>query len=111
MTPFDHGRAGVTQPSHRELTVLLRAAQWKLDDVAHDIPAGRYTTAQCQHLGELLIELGRLLCSHTGLVESPPSAIQVKVANPPDFDHVEREGTSPGEDDPRPGVDKGLRLR
>lgn len=44
---------GVTQrASRRELTVLLRAAQWKLDDVAHNLPAGRCSenNANCSRI-------------------------------------------------------------
>ena len=37
-----------------QLAVLLRQAQWTLDDVAHDLPAGRVTPEACEELATML---------------------------------------------------------
>ncbi|MGH3620320.1 MAG: hypothetical protein ACRDQ5_00820 [Sciscionella sp.] len=63
------------------MTVLLRAAQWKLDDVAHDLPAGRTTDYQCQQLAELLIELASLLLARTDIPEVPDTVATADTAS------------------------------
>ncbi|MCA1226158.1 MULTISPECIES: hypothetical protein [unclassified Saccharopolyspora] len=45
----------------RSLAVLLRQAQWALDDAAFDIGAGRATTDQREQLASALIALARAL--------------------------------------------------
>jgi hypothetical protein len=57
------------------LGVLLRTVQWHLDDVAHDLPAGRTTTAQREELATSLEALAEL-------IRALPTII--KRARPPD---------------------------
>lgn len=44
-----------------QLAVLLRQAQWALDDAAHDVPAGRATSRQRAELAGTLEALALLL--------------------------------------------------
>ncbi|WP_141921332.1 hypothetical protein [Halopolyspora algeriensis] len=46
------------------LAVLLRRAQWELDDVAHALPEGRVSGAQCRTLAEGLEQLAGALRDH-----------------------------------------------
>lgn len=46
---------------HDVLVVLLRQTQWLLDDVAHDLPAGRLTEAKRAELAGLLEDLATLV--------------------------------------------------
>jgi hypothetical protein len=43
------------------MTVTLRAAQWLLDDVAHDLPAGRVTPDRWTELAATLDQLTVLI--------------------------------------------------
>ena len=54
---------GVTSDKAR-LAVLLRRAQWELDDVAHTLPAGRCAPEDRVRLAELLVELAAVLGAH-----------------------------------------------
>ncbi|GAB2665262.1 hypothetical protein GCM10027271_25330 [Saccharopolyspora gloriosae] len=45
----------------RSLAVLLRQAQWALDDAAFDIGAGRATTGQREQLAAALVRLAQAL--------------------------------------------------
>lgn len=48
-------------PEDRTLVVLLLRMQWLLDDVAHDIPAGRYNSSMQHELADLLDEASRMV--------------------------------------------------
>lgn len=52
-------------PGHRQektvLAVSLRKAQWLLDDAAHEIPTGRYSSSDATELATTLEELAQLL--------------------------------------------------
>lgn len=43
------------------LAVLLRQVQWLLDDVAHDLPAGKLSAAKQCELADILERLAALL--------------------------------------------------
>lgn len=47
------------------LAVLLRQAQWELDDVAHTLPANSCSPEACEHLAALLIELAGAVRAHS----------------------------------------------
>jgi len=49
---------GVTDP---QLAVLLRQAQWALDDAAHDVPAGRVTAQRREELAATLEALATIV--------------------------------------------------
>jgi hypothetical protein len=59
--------------SHEEATlaVLLRQTQWLLDDVAHDLPAGRVTPDKGEELAGILESLAALVRKQT--VKRPAS--------------------------------------
>ncbi|NYH77211.1 hypothetical protein FHR84_000525 [Actinopolyspora biskrensis] len=48
-------------PPKTVLAISMLKAQWLLDDAAHDISGGRYSTAQASELVEILEELSRLM--------------------------------------------------
>lgn len=50
------------------LAVVLRTAQWTLDDLAHDLPAGRATLARLRELAVVLERLSALLRERSGEV-------------------------------------------
>jgi hypothetical protein len=50
-----------TVDNHRALAVLLRKANWLLDDAAWDLPAGRLSVEDLQQLAETLDELTALI--------------------------------------------------
>jgi hypothetical protein len=56
-----------------QLAVLLRRAQWMLDDAAHDLPAGRCTDDDREMLASVLDELTAALRGQ----ELPPSAVNI----------------------------------
>lgn len=57
-----------------QLSVLLRQAQWALDDAAHDVPAGRATVTRRIELAGSLEALAVVLRASTpGHVEHPVS--------------------------------------
>lgn len=56
-----------TMSDGAKLAVALRSAQWALDDLAHDLPAGRATPARLRELADALDALARLLHEHAGL--------------------------------------------
>ncbi|MCX2734459.1 hypothetical protein OOZ19_29795 [Saccharopolyspora sp. NFXS83] len=56
----------------RSLAVLLRQAQWALDEAAFDIGAGRATTEQRESLAGALVRLAQALHEH-----EPPVIIDV----------------------------------
>lgn len=53
----------LTPEQRRALTVALRAAQWLLEDVAHDLPAGRVTPEKWTEL-DTALEFLRDLVHH-----------------------------------------------
>jgi hypothetical protein len=57
------GREGDVQPAldNAALAVALRSTQWALDDVAHDLPAGRADPDDLHQLAEVLEALAALL--------------------------------------------------
>ncbi|MGW5642198.1 hypothetical protein ACWEV3_10930 [Saccharopolyspora sp. NPDC003752] len=59
------------------LAVVLRTAQWELDEVAFALPRGEVTHEQRAHLAETLAALARLLA--TPLPGEPTSASVVAV--------------------------------
>lgn len=52
---------GDTVPLPVKIAVMLRLVQWHLDDVAHDLPAGRVTSAQRDELAGLLEDVAGFL--------------------------------------------------
>ncbi|SFB50421.1 hypothetical protein SAMN05216266_114185 [Amycolatopsis marina] len=59
-------------PDDATLAVLLRQTQWLLDDVAHDLPAGRVTPEKGAELAGLLEDLAALIRRRTrGMVIDP----------------------------------------
>lgn len=61
-------RPAVTARDHLTLAVLIRQTQWLLDDVAHDLPAGRVSPEKGVELAAILESLAALVRQHTGLV-------------------------------------------
>lgn len=59
----DGRQTGESQPmdDNAALAVALRSTQWALDDVAHDLPAGRADPDDLQQLAEVLEALAALL--------------------------------------------------
>ncbi|KGI80611.1 hypothetical protein IL38_16435 [Actinopolyspora erythraea] len=55
------GEAAEECPPKTVLAISMLKAQWLLDDAAHDISGGRYSTAQAIELMETLEELTRLM--------------------------------------------------
>ncbi|MGH3841051.1 MAG: hypothetical protein ACRDS0_06355 [Pseudonocardiaceae bacterium] len=55
-------------PDHVTLAVLIRQTQWLLDDVAHDLPAGRVSSERGMELAIILESLAALVRQHTGPV-------------------------------------------
>ncbi|NHD17738.1 MULTISPECIES: hypothetical protein [unclassified Actinopolyspora] len=55
------GEAAEECPPKTVLAISMLKAQWLLDDAAHDISGGRYSTAQASELVEILEELSRLM--------------------------------------------------
>ncbi|MGH3924897.1 MAG: hypothetical protein ACRDTT_18890 [Pseudonocardiaceae bacterium] len=55
-------------PDHVTLAVLIRQTQWLLDDVAHDLPAGRASPEKGEELAVILESLAALVRQCTGLV-------------------------------------------
>ena len=55
----------------RALTLALRAAQWLLDDVAHDLPANRVTPQRWAELDEALTYLHSLVRQQSRPGEAP----------------------------------------
>lgn len=53
--------AGRGVPPAVALAAMLRLTQWHLDDVAHDLPAGRTTADQRQQLAHALANLAALI--------------------------------------------------
>lgn len=51
-----------------ELAVVLRTVQWTLDDLAHDLPAGRATPQRLWELAALLEQLAVMLRARSGIV-------------------------------------------
>jgi hypothetical protein len=51
-----------------ELAVVLRSVQWTLDDLAHDLPAGRATPQRMRDLATLLRRLAAHLDTASGIV-------------------------------------------
>lgn len=49
------------------LACLLRQAQWQLDDVAHNLPAGRCRADERARLAATLVQLAQALCDHDQL--------------------------------------------
>lgn len=60
MLSYSHG---VTS-RNATLACLLRQTQWKLDDVAHDLPAGRCSEADRARLANLLVHLAQVIRDH-----------------------------------------------
>jgi hypothetical protein len=58
--------AGRGVPPETTLAVLLRLVQWHLDDVAHDLPAGRVTAEQWAELATVLEDLTQIACQRAG---------------------------------------------
>ncbi|MGH3919123.1 MAG: hypothetical protein ACRDSG_08815 [Pseudonocardiaceae bacterium] len=54
--------------NHVALVVVLRQAQWLLDDVAHDLPAGWVSPEKGDELAVILESLATLVRQHIGLV-------------------------------------------
>jgi immunity protein Imm1 of predicted polymorphic toxin system len=52
------------------LAVVLRSAQWTLDDLAHDLPAGRCTPQRLRELATVLEQLAVALRAATGEVST-----------------------------------------
>lgn len=52
-----------------QLAVLLRLVQWHLDEVAHDLPAGRVTVAKREELAGLLEGVAGLVRAEPVLTE------------------------------------------
>lgn len=71
-SPRPAGREEV--PPEVALAVLLRSVQWHLDDVAHDLPAGRTTADQREELATSLEALAELVRAVPTIIEgdSPP---------------------------------------
>jgi hypothetical protein len=59
----DGRETGEAQPAldNAALAVALRSTQWALDDVAHDLPAGRADPDDLRQLAEVLEALAALL--------------------------------------------------
>jgi hypothetical protein len=55
----------MTPPDDATLAVLIRQTQWLLDDVAHDLPAGRVTPAKGEELAGILESLAALIRQRT----------------------------------------------
>lgn len=51
-----------------QLAVVLRTAQWTLDDLAHDLPAGRATPQRLVDLAVVLKRLAEMLQIQAGIV-------------------------------------------
>lgn len=49
-----------------KLAVVLRSAQWTLDDLAHDLPAGRCTPQRLRDLAAVLEQLATALRAASG---------------------------------------------
>lgn len=49
-----------------KLAVVLRSAQWTLDDLAHDLPAGRCTPQRLRDLATVLEQLATALRAASG---------------------------------------------
>jgi hypothetical protein len=62
----------VTVPDDATLAVLIRQTQWLLDDVAHDLPAGRVTPEKGEELAGILESLAPLVRQRTGRVVIDP---------------------------------------
>lgn len=45
----------------RALTVIVRHAQWVLDDLANDLPAGRVTVERRREVANALADMARML--------------------------------------------------
>ncbi|QUG99895.1 hypothetical protein HUO13_02925 [Saccharopolyspora erythraea] len=54
-------------PEDRALVVVLRQAQWLLDDAAHDIPGDRYSPQQSEELANTLDKLAEHVRHRAGL--------------------------------------------
>ncbi|MGH3912707.1 MAG: hypothetical protein ACRDTC_04760 [Pseudonocardiaceae bacterium] len=54
-----------------QLSVLLRQTQWLLDDAAHDIPAGRYSSSKRDALAIVLEHVA-------DLVRATKSSVMIK---------------------------------
>lgn len=63
--PRTHGGPAVSIPGDATLAVLIRQTQWLLDDVAHDLPAGRVTPDKGAELAGLLEDLAALIRRRT----------------------------------------------
>jgi hypothetical protein len=59
--PVPPNAAGQGASPETQLALLLRMVQWHLDEVAHDLPAGRVTVAKREELADLLEGLGGLV--------------------------------------------------
>lgn len=56
------------------LAVLLRETQWLLDDVAHDLPAGKLDAAKQAELAEILERVAALIrAASTEVIDIPPA--------------------------------------
>lgn len=58
----------MTAPDAAVLAVLLRQAQWLLDDAARDVPAGRLTAERGEELASILDDLAAVMRRHNGRV-------------------------------------------
>lgn len=64
----------VVTSENARLAVLLRRAQWELDDVAHALPADSCSPEACERLAALLIELAGAVRAHgrpTAVLQGP----------------------------------------
>ena len=59
-----------------QLAVLLREAQWEIDAMAFDLPAGRCTPERRERLADALVKLAELLRPPL-IIDRQPSASSV----------------------------------
>lgn len=62
----------MTAPDDATLAVLIRQTQWLLDDVSHDLPAGRVTPERGEELARILEDLAALVRQRTGRMVIDP---------------------------------------
>lgn len=70
MTGTPGNVAGNGTPPEVSLAVLIRLVQWNLDDIAHDLPAGRATVEQRAQLAANLESLAELLRQQPTVIDS-----------------------------------------
>lgn len=77
--------APVVRVTDSQLTVLLRQAQWALDDAAHDLPAGRVPSQRRVELAGTLDALAVVLrASVAGDADHPGESCTPALGDRPD---------------------------